>query len=71
MADVKEYQFEDIVIKIDHDKCTGCGDCIDSCPTDVFEMKDDKSTAPEVEECIECCACVDACPEEAIEHGSC
>jgi len=70
MADIKVYKYDDIVIKIDHDKCTGCEECVDVCAVDVFVMVDEKSVAENVEECIECCACID-CPEEAIEHSSC
>ncbi len=65
------YEAEGKTIDIDHDKCTGCGSCTDVCPSDVFEIVDGKSTAPNVAECIECCACVSGCPEEAIKHSSC
>ncbi|MEE8402775.1 MAG: 4Fe-4S binding protein [Candidatus Hydrothermarchaeaceae archaeon] len=58
-------------MKIDHDKCTGAGECVDVCPVEVFELVDGKSTAPKVDECIECCACVESCPSNAIEHSSC
>lgn len=67
---IKTYEAE-TTIKIDHDKCTGAGECVDICPVDVYEIVDGKSTAPKVEECIECCACIDACPNKAIEHNSC
>jgi NAD-dependent dihydropyrimidine dehydrogenase PreA subunit len=67
---VKEYQAE-ITIKIDHDRCTGSGECAVLCPVDVFEVKGGKSTAPNVSECVECCACVESCPTGAIEHSSC
>ena len=62
---------DDWTIKVDHDKCIGAGDCVDVCPSDVFELVDGKSTAPNTDDCIECCACVGACPVEAIEHTSC
>ena len=52
--------------KIEMDKCTGCGNCVDVCPSDVFEMKDDKSHVVRPEECVECETCVSECPEEAI-----
>jgi NAD-dependent dihydropyrimidine dehydrogenase PreA subunit len=68
---IKEFVTDDWTIKIDHDKCIGAGDCVDVCPSDVFELKDGKSFAPNVDDCIECCACVTACPTEAIEHTSC
>lgn len=50
---------------VDPEKCTGCGDCVEECPTDAIEMKDEKAVVNE-EECIDCGACVDVCPVEAI-----
>lgn len=61
----------DITIKIDHDKCDGSAKCVEDCPTDVFEIKDGKSYATNIDECIECCLCVESCPTGAIEHSSC
>lgn len=51
---------------IDTDKCSGCGMCVEDCPNEVLEMKNDKSTVKEADECVECGVCVDNCPEEAI-----
>ena len=51
--------------KVDPEKCTGCGACVDECPTDAIEMKDDKAVVNE-DECVDCGACVDVCPVEAI-----
>ena len=52
--------------EIDIETCTGCGECVEVCPTEVFEIQDGKSVIVQPEECIECGACVDACPEECI-----
>ena len=58
-------------IIIDWDKCQACGDCVDSCPSEVLVIteKDGKQVAEAArpEDCIGCEACVAACPEEAIE----
>jgi len=51
--------------KVDPEKCTGCGTCVDECPTDAIKMVDDKAVVDE-EECVDCGACVDVCPSEAI-----
>lgn len=61
----------DFTLEIDHGKCDGDGACADSCPVEVFEIKDGKAHASNMAECIECCACVDACPLGAIKHSSC
>ena len=49
---------------VDVEKCTGCGDCIESCPTESIKVDNEKAVIDD--ECIECGACVDECPNEAI-----
>ncbi len=51
--------------KVDPEKCTGCGDCVEECPTDAIKMENEKAVVNE-DECIDCGACVDVCPSEAI-----
>ena len=50
--------------KIDIEKCTACGTCVDSCPVEAIKLKE-KAIVDE-ENCIDCGTCVDECPEEAI-----
>lgn len=65
-------KYEGIVtIEIDEDKCTGDGECIDTCPVNVFELMEGKAHAVRVDDCTECCVCIDACPTKAIKHSSC
>lgn len=52
--------------KIIADKCTGCEECVESCPAECISMKDNIAVIEEPE-CTECGACVDDCPEGAIE----
>lgn len=58
-------------VKVDLEKCTGCGTCVDTCPVGVFELSDasgeTKSEPVNESECIVCRACEVSCPEEAIE----
>jgi NAD-dependent dihydropyrimidine dehydrogenase PreA subunit len=52
---------------IDQEKCTGCGNCMEICPSEVYQMEKDKSNPAHPEECIECWACVTQCPAESIQ----
>lgn len=54
-------------IKIDLEKCNGCGTCVDTCPVEVYEIKDEKAVPVKQEECIACNACEASCPNGAIE----
>lgn len=54
-------------VKVDQEKCTGAGECVNVCPVEVFVIKDGKSVPVNADECIACMSCVDACPQGAIE----
>ena len=30
-------------VTVDHDKCTGDGECVDVCPVEVYELQDGKA----------------------------
>jgi NAD-dependent dihydropyrimidine dehydrogenase PreA subunit len=51
---------------VDEEACTGCGVCIDSCPSEVFEMEDEIAKAVRVDDCTACRLCETDCPAEAI-----
>ncbi len=50
---------------VDADTCTGCGICVDACPTQAIEMVDGLAKV-KPEKCNGDGACVEACPVEAI-----
>jgi len=53
-----------MAVKIDNDKCTGCGACVDICSVNAIKIENDKAVVSE--ECVECGVCVNQCPNEAI-----
>ena len=53
-------------IGVDKDKCSGCEECVNACPAQVFELQDGKSEPVNSDECLGCETCVEVCPEGAI-----
>jgi NAD-dependent dihydropyrimidine dehydrogenase PreA subunit len=51
---------------VDEDKCEGCGECVDVCPSEVFELEDDVSKVVNPDECLGCESCVEVCEPGAI-----
>lgn len=51
---------------VDQEKCVGCGQCVDICPAEVYEMSDGHSEPVNYTECLGCESCVGVCENEAI-----
>ncbi|RLC27843.1 MAG: ferredoxin [Deltaproteobacteria bacterium] len=52
--------------KVDSEKCIGCGECVDVCPVEVYELQDEKSVPVNAEECVGCESCIEVCEQAAI-----
>jgi NAD-dependent dihydropyrimidine dehydrogenase PreA subunit len=51
---------------ISEDLCENCGECIDTCPYDVFGDLEGVVAVVNPQECIECTACIESCRQKAI-----
>lgn len=54
-----------MAVKVDAQKCTGCGDCVEVCPLEAISLNNDKAIIDE-DACTECGLCVDECPNDAM-----
>ena len=54
-----------MAVKVDLEKCTGCGTCAEVCPVEAIKIENDKAQIDE-EECVDCGTCVEECPESAL-----
>lgn len=57
-------------LKLNSDKCMGCGRCVEVCPHKVFRMNEGKVELIDKDGCMECGACAKNCPFSAIEVKS-
>ena len=52
--------------KVNNDLCTGCSVCVESCPTEVLEIVNDKCVVSKPDECTDCQDCIATCATEAM-----
>jgi len=70
------YKRDDGLVIIDPVKCTGCKNCVDSCPYNTIYFNEDLNIAQKCTGCAHLLddgwkepRCVDACPTQAIKFG--
>lgn len=54
------------IVKIDEDKCNGCGLCVPSCAEGAIQIIDGKARLVKEQYCDGLGACLGECPEDAI-----
>jgi Fe-S-cluster-containing hydrogenase component 2 len=54
-----------MTVKVDLEKCTGCGSCTEACPVEAIIIENDKTKIDE-DECVDCGTCIDECEAEAL-----
>ena len=63
----KYYYLKNVAtLKLDENKCNGCGLCIQVCPHAVFTISEKKAKIIDFNACMECGACALNCPVEAL-----
>ncbi len=55
-----------VTLRLDPEKCNGCGMCVKVCPHAVFAMVNKKAMIVGRDYCMECGACAMNCSEDAI-----
>lgn len=54
-----------MAVKVTEAKCTGCGDCVEACPSEALKVEGEKVRVSE-SDCSDCGACVDTCEKGAL-----
>jgi len=65
MAGDQPGSIEGMKIKVDYEKCVGCGTCVETCPFKFRKVVDGK-VAVDPNQCIGCGRCINVCPNGAI-----
>ena len=52
------------MVKVDENKCNGCGACVAVCPVNAITIENEKAVISDA--CVQCGACVSQCPQGAI-----
>ena len=55
-----------VTLKLDEEKCVGCGMCLEVCPHAVLAPSNGRVRIQDRDACMECGACARNCPTEAV-----
>ena len=55
-----------VTLRVDSDKCTGCGMCLEVCPHGVLAINEKRVLIRTRDACMECGACSINCPVGAV-----
>ncbi len=56
-----------VTLRLDREKCVGCGMCLLVCPHAVLSLTNDKVDVADRDACMECGACAQNCPFGALD----
>jgi NAD-dependent dihydropyrimidine dehydrogenase PreA subunit len=63
----KNVYLQDVAtLRVDREKCIGCGMCLKVCPHAVLALSEARISIIDRDACMECGACAMNCPVEAI-----
>lgn len=55
-----------MVVTVDRNLCTGCEQCVDTCPVEALSLGSDDIVVADADLCVDCGQCIDVCPVEAL-----
>jgi NAD-dependent dihydropyrimidine dehydrogenase PreA subunit len=59
------------LVKVDTELCEGCGDCVDTCPSELLALVEEGGKkyaiySGDPDDCIGCYSCESSCPNGSI-----